>query len=291
MNKLEHAFDLCKQGKFVEAREALEEAILDDPKNPTVLYNLGMCYTEIGKFDAAVNTLRQSIQHQSDDSNAFVALGYALAKLDNNDEAKQYFNKALAIDPNNSFALRNLGGLEAKVKDFIPALQHLKKAFEINPNDPNTNYGLGLLYLELGDISNADKHFKKVVELNTPANIVDLAKDKLREIAVQNVKAQGFRTDAMFYCLGALRKYATMLPEQVRTIAFEIALKGNEGLDINNPDNRYTLKSLPGSYSGLQLVSYMYVGFKQIAPEQDVGIDLSAEYNMALEIFNKGEKL
>lgn len=109
MKNLEHAFYLCKQGKFIEAREALEETILDDPKNSNILYNLGMCYTEIGKFDAAVKTLRQCLQYTPDFPNAFVALGVALARLGNNDEAKQLFNKALEIDAQNSFALRNIG--------------------------------------------------------------------------------------------------------------------------------------------------------------------------------------
>lgn len=291
MKNLEHAFDLCKQGKFIEARETLEEAILDDPKNPNILYNLGMCYTEIGKFDAAVKTIRQCLQYAPDFSNAFVALGVALARLGNNDEAKQLFNKALEIDAQNSFALRNMGAILAKENNSINALQYLKKAFEINPNDAQTNYGLALIYLELGDIANADKHFRKVVELGDSAQITNLAKDRLREIAVQNVKSKGFRTDAMFYCLSALQKFSNMLPEEVREISFEIALKGNQGLDINNPEKKYALKSLQGSFSGLQLVSYMYVGFKQIASEQDVGIDLSDEYNMALKIFNKGETL
>jgi hypothetical protein len=29
----------------------------------------------------------------------------------------------------------------------------------------------------------------------------------------------------------------------------------------------------------------MYVGFKQIAPEQDIGFDLSKEYEAALQLF------
>ncbi|GAG74318.1 unnamed protein product, partial [marine sediment metagenome] len=64
-----------------------------------------------------------------------------------------------------------------------------------------------------------------------------------------------------------------------------LALKGQSGLDINNPDIKYTLNSLAGEFTGLQLVSYMYVGFNKIAPDQDIGVDLSDEYNMALKLF------
>jgi hypothetical protein len=59
-------------------------------------------------------------------------------------------------------------------------------------------------------------------------------------------------------------------------------MKGQQGLEINDPSKQYTLHSLEGVFSGLQLVSYMFVGFKRIAPGMDVGIGLSEEYEMAL---------
>jgi len=291
MKPLDNAVYLCEHGNFSEAQSILEELILDDPKNPIILYNLGMCYTELGKPEAAINTLKQCTQYSPDFSNAFVALGVAFSKVGNYAEAKQSINKALEIDARNSYALRNMGAILAQEKNSISALQYLKKAFDINPDDAQTNYGLGLQYLDLGDINNADKHFKKVVELNNPLHIVELAKNQLREIAAKNLKSKGFRTDAMFYCLSALEKFSGLLPEDVRNIAFEIAMKGRQGLDINNPDKKYSLTSMPGSFSGLALVSYMYVGFKQIAPEQNVGLDLSEEYNMALKMFGKDETL
>lgn len=57
-----------------------------------------------------------------------------------------------------------------------------------------------------------------------------------------------------------------------------------KGLDINGPTPKYHLNSLPGEFSGLHLVSIMYVAFQQTAPGQDVGIDLSREYQAAQAI-------
>jgi hypothetical protein len=72
-----------------------------------------------------------------------------------------------------------------------------------------------------------------------------------------------------------------MPPQEVKRIGFEIAVLGQRGLDTNNPDQKYTLKSLPGTFSGLHLVCLMYVAFKQVAPEQAIGFDLSREYEVA----------
>ena len=42
------------------------------------------------------------------------------------------------------------------------------------------------------------------------------------------------------------------------------------------------------SISGLQLMCLMFVGFKCIAPDQDVGMDLNEPWVAALELFNTG---
>jgi hypothetical protein len=38
------------------------------------------------------------------------------------------------------------------------------------------------------------------------------------------------------------------------------------------------MKSFPGVFSGMKIVSYMYAAFQQFMPGADVGIDLSREY-------------
>ena len=83
------------------------------------------------------------------------------------------------------------------------------------------------------------------------------------------------------YIAGALEKFAEMQTSQIQAIGFEIAILGQSGLDINNPDKKYTIKSLPGEFSGLHLCAIMFAAFKQFAPQEDVGIDFSQEYEAA----------
>jgi len=68
-------------------------------------------------------------------------------------------------------------------------------------------------------------------------------------------------------------------------IGFEIALFATRGLDVNSAEQKYTLKSMEGSFSGLHLVCLQYVAFKKIAPEHSIGFDLSEEYETALKLF------
>lgn len=73
-----------------------------------------------------------------------------------------------------------------------------------------------------------------------------------------------------------------MTPRELLALGVEIATVGMNGLDINDPTPKYAIKSLPGNFSGLHLLSIMYAAFKREAPQQDVGIDFSEEYREAV---------
>jgi len=86
------------------------------------------------------------------------------------------------------------------------------------------------------------------------------------------------------YCLSAMQKFKNMQKRKLTEILAEIALKGERGFDVHNPAQKYELATLPGKYSGLNLVCYLYVGFQIIEPTKDVGFDLSREYEAAKEM-------
>jgi len=57
---------------------------------------------------------------------------------------------------------------------------------------------------------------------------------------------------------------------------------GRYGLDINDPQETHVLRALPGrTFSALQLICIMYVGFKRIEPGMDIGVELSEEWGIA----------
>lgn len=291
MGKFQEAMNLINRGKLQEAKNLFEETLMDDPRNVDALYNLGMCFTDLGQPEKAIIPLKQCIKYKPDYSNAHVALGFAYSTMGDFENAKKYSFDALEIDPRNSFALRNLGALFGRIGDLEKSLYYLEKAYEINSLDPNTVYGLGYAYEQIKDYEKADNYYKEVLKMDAPPNLRNLAKDRLRKIAVSHFKSKGFRMDAVFYLINALKLFEQKTESEVRNIAFEIGLKGQRGLDINNPEKKYSLNTLEGEFTGLQLICYMYVGFKKIDPSLDVGVDLSDEYSMALKLSNSGDVL
>ena len=80
---------------------------------------------------------------------------------------------------------------------------------------------------------------------------------------------------------GEVHRIFAESPDKLQPVTCEITMLGRQGLDMNDPTPKYTLKTLPGNFSGLHLVSYLYVGMKNLAPDADPGIDLAREYEQA----------
>ena len=52
-SKLERALAAVQKGDLESARRQFEELVMDDPRDPLALYNLGLCYNEAGSYEAA----------------------------------------------------------------------------------------------------------------------------------------------------------------------------------------------------------------------------------------------
>ncbi len=288
MDPFEQALQFIQASRLDEARIYFEELLKQDPENEDILYNLGMLYTELGSPDSAVQLLKKCTEISPENANAHVALGFAYMNLGDLKSAKEYTLEALKIAPDNPFALKNLGGIFGKEKEYQSAFYYLKKSYEINPQDPQTVYGLAFAYKSLNDLENAEKYFKDILDMPASETLKELAREELGEIAFKTLKSSGPRMDVVFYMIGALKMFKDKPQKKVQDISFEIALLGRGGFEINDPTKKFRLKTLPGDFTALQLVSIMYIGFQQIDPSLDLGMDFTDEYNLALKMVESG---
>lgn len=285
MDDLNRAVSLCTNQKFKEALPLLEELAGNDPKDPNILYNLGMCYTELDKVEEAIRTLSYCVKIDPTFSNAFVALGFAYSKKNDNELAISNFSRALELDANNQHALRNLGGLYAKNQEYDRAIEILEKAYKIDPQDSAILWNLAHTYKSNGNFEKANSLLDQLIKLDV-SPFSSMAKTLKSDIAQILFKFQGLRMDAVFYCLAALKLFDSRKPAEVREITFEIGMLGMKGFDTTDPNRKYTLSSLSGEFTGLQMVCYMYVGFKFIDKTKYIGFDLKDEYHTALELWD-----
>ena len=282
MDHFDQALQLLASGHLDEARIYLEELLRQDPENPDLLYNLGLCYVDLGQLDKGRELLHRCLLLAPGHSHACVALALGYQRAGDLPRAREYTMRALAADPGNPVALKNLGAILGKEGDSLRALYYLRQSYEIDPQDPQTVYGLAFAYMELGDIEPAQKHFQKVLKMEAPEELRVLARDGLRRIAARELKARGPRMDAVFYLLDAMRLFRGKSLQEIQEITFEIGILGKYGLDINDPQESHVLRALPGrTFSALQLICIMYAGFKKIEPGMDIGVDLGEEWGMA----------
>ena len=122
------------------------------------------------------------------------------------------------------------------------------------------------------------------MEMQAPETLKELARGGLGEIAFKTLKSHGPRMDVVFYILSALEIFKVESAQRVKDISFEIGLLGRHGFEINDPAKKFTLRTLEGEFTALQLVSMMYTGFKQFEPNLDIGMDFSEEYDLALKL-------
>jgi hypothetical protein len=173
-------------------------------------------------------------------------------------------------------------------------LRYLTRAVEMLPKDQQAWFGLAQAQSTSGDDDSADESLRRVVEIQPYSQVAELAKELRSKIAEKGFrKAPGtgtgsLRMDAVMYCVGALKKFADLPPLKVRDVGFEIATLGMNGIDVNDPAPKYALRTLPGAFSGLQLLCYEYAAFKQFAPEMDIGFDVSREYAEAQRMREMG---
>jgi len=275
-----------KREQYAEAIVLLKLLLSANPQDARILYNLGMALSEVGKLDQAIKHLSDAVRFTPNDVNAQIALGVALQRAGNLEEATELFQRAVAVAPKNMWAHRNLGACLLLQGDKKAALSHLTTATKLAPKDVQAWWGVAEAYMQLDQLAEADRAYRQVVSLDEYSELAERAREALSRLAQESFRQVGTeRMDAVMYCLSALETFASLTDAQVREITLEIMLLGRRGIDANSPEQQYQLRSLKGKFSGLHLLSYMYVGSKRIAPDADISFDLSSEYARAQELF------
>ena len=290
---LDFVLTMLKAGKIAEAVPYLESLTKSAPANAEVLYNLGIAYSELLQYDEAIIRLKRAVQLAPGHAHAWVGIGTAYHRMRKPELALEAFEKAVEADPNDGYTRRNLGGMLIGFEHIDRAVMHLRKALDLLPDDPQAIFGLATA-LEQAGTDAADEeadalHLRFITE-HPRSPMIEQAEKARTTFAHKRLKSSGvggFRPDVMMYIAEALKIFKKQGTQKRQAIALEIAMLGRSGLDINDPDEKYSLKSLPGKFSGLHLLAIMYTAFQQIDPKMNTGVDFAAEYKAAVQMQQK----
>ena len=289
MTLTERGIGFLKEGESEKGIAMLRMALQRNPDDADALLNLGMILSDKGELAEAVDALNRFLLINPDHAHGWVALGVAQVRMGEEKEAIESLQKAVVLNPKDGYPHKNLGAILARLGREELAVKHLQLATQLLPADPQTWLNLAGALDEAGEPDGADKAYQKVIFLDPNGPLAQRAEEGRSRIVEVNFRQRGgdLRPDALAYCLGALRRFHGMPKPEVRDITFEIAMLGTRGLQVNDPAEQYTLKSIPRKLSGLHLLCIEYVGFKIIDPSVDIGFDLSAEYAEACRLHAK----
>ena len=280
------ARDALARGEFGVAIPLLKALIAAEPGNAPLLYNLGMVYSDQGRLEEAKVLLRQAASLNPDNAQIVVAIGVAYARAGDLAAAVETLDRATKIDPEDPFAHQNLGACLLKQGEAERAADHFRRSLRRDPGNLRSRFGLAQSLETLGRLHDADEVYQEIIKEAAHTPVGEWSKEGRTRIAHALLRKGGDdRPDVLMYCLGALERFEGMSRQEIQAIGQEIAILGMKGLDINDPSKKYTLRLLPGEFSGLHLVSIMYVAYQQFAPDMDVGIDLAREYAAARELY------
>ena len=274
------------RGEYSVAIPLLKALIAASPENATPFYNLGMVYSDQGRLEQAKDLLGRAANLDPGNPHIVVAIGVVHARADDLSSAIQSLEQAILLAPEDPFAHQNLGACLLKQGEAERAEDHFRKSLLRDPDNLRSQLGLAQSLESLERFHAADEVYQEIIKAAGHTPVGEWAKEGRTRIAHALMRKGGNeRPDVLMYCLGALERFSEMTDQQIQQVGHEIAILGMRGLDINDPTKKYTLKSLPGDFSGLHLVSIMYAAFQRTAPGTDVGIDLSREYAQAKAIF------
>lgn len=279
--KFKEAIQKLQSGQFSEGKKILEKLNRKTPNDYDILYNLGMTHSELDELKSAEKCLKKCISINPDHSNAYVALGLVYHKKGEIKDAEQYLDRALILEPDNPYANKNLGSILGSSGKIEKAIDCFQKALIHLENDAQLHYGIGLAYQKLGDSEQTRHHLNRTISLAPSSQIAELAKKEINSLGQEKIETP--KEQIVQYCINALKYYDEVGVRAMKQIVAEIAILGNSGLKY---ENSYSIKSMSGEFTGLELIAYMYVGLQEIAPGEDAGIDLSIEYKEALNQYS-----
>ena len=281
----EYLLGLLRSGFIEDALPGLEamHGMIDDAD---IAFNYGVALSELGRAEESLAPLKRCLNLDPDYANAAIALGVSLSKLGRYDEAEATLRSVANTQPDNPLIKQNLAATLARAGKHIEALPFFRQAASLAPNNAAALIGLAQCLHEIGGDHRKEalKVYREVAKRFPDTDIAEAAKKVLNQQArddLRGVVNDGIRPDAVEYMIAAMKRFSAQPREHVGKVVLEIARLGQQGLAVNDPSKRYTLTTLDGEFSGLQLLSYMHVGTKMFSPEADTGSGLDREYEIA----------
>lgn len=157
--------EFLKQGLSGESIEAYRNALLLEPKDPRLHYNLAFALSKVDDHAREERELREAIELDPHFAQAHNQLGSSLMLQERFEEAELEFRAAIASDPQSAEALNNLGTLFGRQGKHNDAAALFREAISVDPQYTQAFVNLGLTLAAQMNYSDAEKQLQSALRL------------------------------------------------------------------------------------------------------------------------------
>ena len=159
-----------RKGDYDLARDRLELALKQDPKNGLAWSALGLTYEALGNTRLAEDAYNNAVRVAPRDFKVQENYAVFLCRQDRFDDARKYFDKAIKA-PTNDYAEQtytNAGVCMMQKPDYVTAETYLRAALERRPNYGEALLQMSVLSYETGDTLRARAFLQRYLGSNMP---------------------------------------------------------------------------------------------------------------------------
>ena len=160
------ANQLLQQGKAQEAVDAYRKALLLDPNDASIHFNLALALEKLNDSAGEERELKKAIELNPKFDQAHTELGSTFMLQGRMAEAETEFKAVIDDDPQSAQALNNLGTLYGREARNQEAVALLEKAVSLDPQFLQAYVNLGLTLAAEGDFANAEDQFQAALRLD-----------------------------------------------------------------------------------------------------------------------------
>lgn len=171
---LAEAQELETDGKYAQAIDLYNEALLLSPDNPSLYISIARLQIYTSQFEKAVDNAGNALVINPGNAQAMALRGYALGRLEDYANAASVLDEAVALDPNNPWTYAYIAEILA-LRSQAPggdaemlnrAIEYSKKALELNPNLLEAHRARGIVLELTSNYEEAVKEFEAAIAIN-----------------------------------------------------------------------------------------------------------------------------
>ena len=154
------------EGAYESAQEAYTQALLRNPRGPSIPMNLSRIALLNGDLETARVRAQEALALKRNYTNAHYLISQIEIREGNAQAAIASTESAVLLQPGNAGLLFQLGVLHYSLGNYEQVVPVLERAIAINPRYANALYFLGLSYDQTGNQQGALAAFERIASLN-----------------------------------------------------------------------------------------------------------------------------